>query len=81
MRCTGFLTLLFLLVAGSPAFAAVCVAERLTCATTMPVDGYCQCRAHGRTEDGTVVARPPPHTPINSTAGGCGVEPHGPGCR
>jgi hypothetical protein len=84
MRCTGFLTLALLAllgVAGGPVFAATCQAGRLICATTMPVGGYCQCTAHGKTEDGTVVSRPPQHTSVNSTAGGCGAQPNAPGCR
>jgi hypothetical protein len=84
MRYAGLLILALLAagtVAGSPAVAAICQAEKLTCATTMPIGGYCECRSHGRTEDGTVVDRSPPHKPINSTAAGCGAEPNAPGCR
>jgi hypothetical protein len=68
-------------LAGGPALANVCQAGRLICATTMPVGGYCQCTAHGNTEDGTVFARPPSKAPVNATAGGCGSQPNAPGCR
>ena len=61
--------------------ANTCRTDHLMCATTMPVDGYCECRAHGNVEDGTVVARPPSHQEINATSGGCGARPGSPGCR
>jgi hypothetical protein len=53
----------------------------LRCATTMPVDGYCECTAHGATEGGTVVGRREARQPPNSTAAGCGAQPNAPGCR
>ena len=85
MRCIGYLTFALLAAAalpGDPAFAAnICQAENLTCVTTMPIDGYCECSAHGTTEGGTVVAKPGPHQRVNSTAGGCGDHPNAPGCR
>jgi len=85
MRCIGYLTFALLAVAALPggsAFAAnVCQAGPLTCITTMPIDGYCECSAHGTTEGGTVVAKPAPHARVNSTAGGCGDQPSAPGCR
>lgn len=85
MRCIGYLTFALLATAalpGGPAFAAnICQAENLTCVTTMPIDGYCECSAHGTTEGGTVVAKPGPHQRVNSTAGGCGDHPNAPGCR
>jgi hypothetical protein len=68
-------------LAGGAALANTCQTEHLLCPTTMPIDGYCECKAHGITEDGTVVAKPPPHRPTNATAGGCGAQPGSPGCR
>lgn len=66
---------------GGQALANVCQTDHMSCATTMPVDGYCQCTARGGTEDGTVLARPVSHQPINSRAGGCGAQPGAPGCK
>ncbi len=66
---------------GAASAANICQADKLTCATTMPVGGYCQCTAHGSTQDGTVVSAPAPGQPVNSTAGGCGAEPKAPGCK
>jgi len=73
----GFLAAL----AGGQALANVCQTDHMVCATTMPVEGYCQCTAHGSTEDGDVVARPVSHQPINARAGGCGAQPGAPGCK
>jgi hypothetical protein len=61
--------------------ANMCQTDHLMCATTMPVDGYCQCTTRGNTEGGTVVPRGAPHQPVNATAGGCGAQPNAPGCR
>lgn len=67
---------------GGAALAAnICQAGKLTCATTMPVDGYCECKAHGTTEGGTVVpAGHAPHHATNAAVGGCGAHPGTPGC-
>jgi hypothetical protein len=65
---------------GGAARANTCQAETLTCATAMPVDGYCECTSHGVTQGGTVTRYRARMAP-NSTAGGCGAEPHAPGCR
>ncbi len=84
MRFFGYPTLAFtvaLALAGGPARAATCQAGNLTCPTTMPVGGYCQCTSRGSTNDGTVVAKPAPHRRQNATAGGCGASPGAPGCR
>jgi hypothetical protein len=84
MRCIGYLTFALLAAAsfaGGSAFANVCETGKLTCATTMPIDGYCECTAHGVTEDGTVVARPSSSQRVNATAGGCGAHPTAPGCK
>ena len=88
-RLTTMRNLLFLTFAlaitvgtGSPALANMCVAENLTCATTMPIDGYCECTARGETKGGTVAAKAPAHGKrTNATAGGCGAHPNNPGCR
>jgi hypothetical protein len=68
-------------LSGGRVLANTCVTEHLMCATTMPVDGYCECGAHGNTEGGTVVAKPRSHRQVNATSGGCGAEPSAPGCR
>ncbi len=65
-----------------PAFAInICQADKLSCATTMPVGGYCECKAHGEVHGGTAVPPHAPHTKVNSTAGGCNDNPQAPGCR
>jgi len=70
------------MLSGGHALAAnFCRTEHMTCATTMPVEGYCECRSHGVTEDGTVGPVRPPHSRINATAAGCGTSPNAPGCR
>ncbi len=66
--------------AAGPASANTCQAGKLSCATTMPVDGYCECTSHGTTQDGTVVSTPT-RRPANATAGGCGAHPQAPGCH
>lgn len=79
MKIVAVLGMLVCVFAGSPAFAAgTCKAEKLSCATTMPVGGYCECSARGVTESGTVVER---KVPVNSTSGGCGARPNAPGCK
>lgn len=84
MQCIRYLTSALLTAAaltGGPALAKVCQTERFTCATTMPVEGYCECTSRGVTEGGTVVSKPESRRPLNSTAGGCGEHPNAPGCR
>jgi hypothetical protein len=68
-------------VAGPASAANMCQAEKLSCPTTMPVGGYCECTAHGATQDGTVVAKLTKRAPVNATAGGCGAHPGAPGCH
>jgi len=69
-------------LAGGPASAVnICQAGKLTCATTMPVGGFCECTSHGTTQDGTVVKKPAPSRKVNATAGGCGSQPGAPGCK
>ncbi len=71
-----------LLVQGGTAFATnICQADTLSCPTTMPVGGYCECHAKGDTQSGTVVSKASKHTKTNATAGGCGVHPGAPGCQ
>jgi hypothetical protein len=83
MRPTRYLlaALAALALTGGSARANTCVAGKLTCTTTMPVEGYCECTAHGMTEGGEVVAKPMSHKPANATAGGCGANPMAPGCH
>ena len=84
MNSLGYSAAVFAAVAmlsGGHALANICRTDHMTCATTMPVDGYCECRSRGTTEDGTVAVRPPPHSSINAMAGGCGANPNAPGCR
>jgi hypothetical protein len=83
MRLAGYLSCALLAAAafGGPASAAnICQAEKMTCATTMPVGGYCECTSHGNAQGGTVVTKAAPHHTVNSTAGGCGAHPGSPGC-
>ena len=85
MRGIGTLTLALLAgvtLMSASAFANTCQTDRMTCATSMPVEGYCECTAHGTSEGGTVVSKPTPHlTGMNATSGGCGAHPDAPGCR
>jgi hypothetical protein len=69
------------MVTGPAAWANMCKTETLSCGTSMPVGGYCECSARGKTEDGTVMSRPVSRQPVNATAGGCGANPKAPGCR
>jgi len=73
--------LLAMVSGGSAVAANICRAEKMTCATNMPVDGYCECTAHGVTQGGTVVSGSRRTRPLNATAGGCGDHPGAPGCR
>lgn len=87
MRYIGYLAFALLAagtLAGPASAANMCRAGQLTCATTMPVGGYCECTAHGATEGGTVVSNSEAHQSrqkANATAGGCGANPSAPGCR
>ena len=83
MRRVVYFSLVFagLTIGGAEGWAATCEAGPLTCPTQMPVGGYCECTARGKTENGTVVAQPSPQRPGNSTAGGCGANPNAPGCH
>jgi hypothetical protein len=84
MKCFGYLMAALtvaMALGGGQALANVCQAENLICPTTMPVDGYCECSAHGVTKDGTVVPKAPPQGHVNARSGGCGAQPNQPGCR
>lgn len=84
MRRIVYLTFALLaaaVVTGGPAFANMCKTDNLTCATTMPVGGYCECTSRGTTEGGTAFTRIETRRPPNATAGGCGAHPNDPGCR
>jgi hypothetical protein len=68
-------------IAGGHAQANTCRADPLICPTTMPVDGYCECTAHGAAMSGTVTATGAPAPRYNAAGGGCGADPNDPGCR
>ncbi len=79
----GALMAASVVVGGAAQAAGMCSAGKLTCATTMPEGGYCECTAkNGQTEGGTVVAaRQAPKQPVNATGGGCGAPNAPAGCR
>jgi hypothetical protein len=84
VRCLASALLAVAALAGGPAFAAgMCQTDHLTCASAMPVGGYCECTSRGNTEGGTIVTRPISRRSAssNATAGGCGAQPNSPGCR
>jgi hypothetical protein len=88
MKVLGCLAAAFIAataIAGGQAAANTCRADPLICPTTMPVDGFCQCVAHGTTLNGTVAPSVTPagvpYGHYNATAGGCGADPDDPGCR
>ncbi len=68
---------------GGEALAAnTCRTDTLTCATTMPVGGYCECTSRGNTQGGAVVGNTrASRRPANAIAGGCGAHPNAPGCH
>ncbi len=82
MKYLVSLTVAFALAGGiavGPAHAAVCQTETMSCGTTMPIGGYCECTAKGKTEGGDVIAKALSKKPVNATAGGCGAQ--GSNCR
>ena len=82
IRTATLAVVLALAFSGGAAQAAnMCQAGKLSCATTMPVGGYCECTARGQTTDGTVVTKAAPRRGAPATAGGCGANPSAPGCR
>ncbi len=81
LRHLAAVSMAVLALAGGQALANTCQTDKMTCPTSMPVDGYCECTSHGATEGGTVVTTPPPQKHYNATPGGCGVNPGAPGCR
>ncbi len=70
-----------LLVTTHASAANICQAAKLTCPTTMPIGGFCECTAHGVTKDGTAIAKTDPHAKVNATGAGCGAASKSPGCR
>jgi hypothetical protein len=84
MQRTGYAAALFaaavLLCAGHAQAANVCQTQHAWCATTMPVGGYCECRSHGVTEDGSVVPGHQRHGKSTASAG-CSAHSHAPGCH
>jgi hypothetical protein len=78
---SGALLAVAALGGGAASAANICQAENLTCVTTMPLGGYCECTARGNTQGGTVVSKAGARQRVNSTAGGCGAHPAAPGCR
>ncbi len=72
-------TLLAGLAAAAPANANVCRTDAgKTCATGMPIDGYCECSGQG----GTVVqaAMAPSHMTHRVSHPDCQANPQAPGC-
>ena len=80
MKHLRYLMAAAVMLAGPPALANTCQTGKMTCPTTMPVDGYCECTAQGATESGKVVSQPA-STPGKATAAGCGAHPDAPGCH
>jgi hypothetical protein len=68
-------------IASGHALASTCRADPLICPSTMPVGGFCECKASGTTIAGTVAATLAPDEHYNATAGGCGAQSDDPGCR
>lgn len=63
----------------APVSANTCQADGMTCPTGMPVEGYCECTAHGVTKSGTVIGvsgRAPRQAPRTD----CRATPDAPGC-
>ncbi len=83
MRLPPVLRLTVVLVpvlASNAAWGNACQTPKLVCSTTMPVGGFCECSAHGTTEDGTVVTKPAPRHKSAAPVG-CGTQAHQPGCK
>ena len=83
MRLSNYLAAALIAAAtfgGGSAFANSCQTPHLQCPTAMPVNGYCECTAHGASESGSV-APPQPGQHTNASTGGCGTAPNSPGCR
>jgi hypothetical protein len=84
MRIVASLSFALLTVTAvaAPALAGnICQAGKLTCPTTMPVGGFCECTSHGATQDGTVVKKAAPSRKVNATGAGCPAQGGTPGCR
>jgi hypothetical protein len=76
----GSAVALSMVLASNAAWANACQTPKLVCSTTMPVGGFCECSAHGITQDGTVVTKPAPHHKSAAPVG-CGTQANQPGCR
>jgi hypothetical protein len=63
MRPIGFLICALLAALAGPALANTCRTDAgKTCATGMPVEGYCECGGQGGTVEGGGAAARPAHT-------------------
>lgn len=83
MRTSAFFACLVAIatIAGGPALANTCQADDgTTCATGMPIDGYCQCHVHGMTKDGTVIPAAQQRSSRPVSRPDCRVTPQAPGC-
>lgn len=85
MRMIGLLGGAFLLaatVAPGPAAATnICQADNgVTCATGMPVEGYCECHARGQVVGGTVVGPMGAARSQHASRADCRANPQAPGC-
>ncbi len=77
----GLALLAATLLAAAPASANMCQAEGgLTCQTGMPIDGYCECTAHGVTRGGTVVGATAPRPARRAPKADCAASQDAPGC-
>jgi hypothetical protein len=81
MRILMILCVAFVASTGRAGAANICQTPKLVCTTTMPIGGFCECSAHGATQDGTVVPKPASHRKLNATGAGCGTQAHQPGCK
>jgi len=76
MSCRSFVAGAFLAAAAFAAAGAsaanICQTDATTCATTMPVDGYCECTTSGITHSGTVVEAGASRRQSNAAAVGMG---------
>ena len=85
MRMIGFIGGAFLLAAtfapGPAAAANICRADNgVTCATGMPIDGYCECHARGEVQGGTVVGSVGSARSQQASRADCSANPQAPGC-
>jgi hypothetical protein len=76
----SFALIVALSLASQAASANSCQTPKMVCSTTMPLGGFCECRAHGTTQDGTVVQKPAPRHKSAAPVG-CGTQANQPGCK